>query len=59
MGCGEQQLLPRVREASPEVLVVADGFFCKTQIAHGAGRRATRRRVEATTSAGTSDRRWS
>jgi Fe-S oxidoreductase len=40
MACGEHELLPRVREAPAEVLVVADGFSCKTQIAHGTGRRA-------------------
>ena len=33
MDCGEQGLLPAVREASNETLIVADGFSCKTQIA--------------------------
>jgi FAD/FMN-containing dehydrogenase/Fe-S oxidoreductase len=33
MDCGEQALLPAVREASKETLIVADGFSCKTQIA--------------------------
>ena len=40
MACGEQGLLPRVRELEGDVLVVANGFSCKTQIEHGAGRRA-------------------
>jgi FAD/FMN-containing dehydrogenase/Fe-S oxidoreductase len=33
MDCGEQALLPAVRKADPDTLVVADGFSCKTQIA--------------------------
>jgi FAD/FMN-containing dehydrogenase/Fe-S oxidoreductase len=33
--CGEQGLLPTVRELDDETLVVADGFSCKTQIAQG------------------------
>ena len=32
MACGERVLLPKVREASPETLVVADGFSCRSQI---------------------------
>ena len=41
MQCGEQGLLPKVRELDSETLVVADGFSCKTQIEQGAtGRRA-------------------
>jgi FAD/FMN-containing dehydrogenase/Fe-S oxidoreductase len=31
--CGEQALLPAVRDAQPDTLVIADGFSCKTQIA--------------------------
>jgi Fe-S oxidoreductase len=39
--CGEQALLPAVRAASSETVVVADGFSCKTQIQQaGTGRRA-------------------
>ncbi|MDQ3850516.1 MAG: FAD-binding oxidoreductase, partial [Actinomycetota bacterium] len=39
--CGEQALLPAVRRAADETLVVANGFSCKTQIAQaGVGRRA-------------------
>ncbi len=37
---GEQGLLPAVRAASPETVVLADGFSCRTQIAHSTGRRA-------------------
>jgi Fe-S oxidoreductase len=41
MQCGEQGLLPRVRELDDETIVVADGFSCKTQIEEGdTGRRA-------------------
>ena len=41
MDCGEQALLPAVRSADDDTLIVADGFSCKTQIADsGAGRRA-------------------
>jgi FAD/FMN-containing dehydrogenase/Fe-S oxidoreductase len=41
MGCGEQALLPAIRTASPDTLVVADGFSCKTQISDaGTGREA-------------------
>jgi FAD/FMN-containing dehydrogenase/Fe-S oxidoreductase len=41
MDCGEQALLPAVRDAGQDVLVVADGFSCQTQIEHSrAGRRA-------------------
>ena len=39
--CGEHALLPAVRDAPPETLIVADGFSCKTQIEQaGTGRRA-------------------
>ena len=37
---GEQRLLPRVRSADPNTLVVADGFSCREQIADATGRRA-------------------
>ncbi|MDA8300556.1 MAG: FAD-binding and (Fe-S)-binding domain-containing protein [Actinomycetota bacterium] len=41
LACGEQALLPAVREASPETIVVANGFSCKTQVAQAVqGRRA-------------------
>jgi hypothetical protein len=39
--CGEQALLPAVRSADPETVIVADGFSCKTQIEQaGTGRGA-------------------
>lgn len=37
---GERVLLPAVRAAEPTTAVVADGFSCRTQIAHGTQRRA-------------------
>jgi Fe-S oxidoreductase len=40
MACAEQALLPAVRASRPDTLLIADGFSCRTQIAHGSGRRA-------------------
>jgi FAD/FMN-containing dehydrogenase/Fe-S oxidoreductase len=40
MQIGERVLLPAVRAAPPDTLVVADGFSCRQQIAHATGRRA-------------------
>ena len=37
---GERVLLPAVRAAQPEALVVAGGFSCREQIVQGTGRRA-------------------
>ena len=37
---GERVLLPAVRSASNDILIVADGFSCREQIAHGTHRRA-------------------
>jgi FAD/FMN-containing dehydrogenase/Fe-S oxidoreductase len=37
---GERVLLPAVREAAPDTAIVADGFSCRTQIAHSTPRRA-------------------
>ncbi|MFD0776781.1 (Fe-S)-binding protein, partial [Streptomonospora algeriensis] len=37
---GERVLLPAVREADPQTLVLADGFSCRTQIDQEAGRPA-------------------
>jgi FAD/FMN-containing dehydrogenase/Fe-S oxidoreductase len=37
---GERVLLPAVREASRTALIVADGFSCRSQIAHGTSRKA-------------------
>lgn len=35
MACAEHALLPAVRAADPDTLVLADGFSCRTQIAQG------------------------
>jgi len=40
MQIGELRLLPLVRAAPEDALVLADGFSCRQQIAHGTGRRA-------------------
>jgi Fe-S oxidoreductase len=40
MAVGELVLLPAVRRATPDTLIVADGFSCREQIAHATGRRA-------------------
>jgi FAD/FMN-containing dehydrogenase/Fe-S oxidoreductase len=40
MAIGERRLLPAVRAADGDTLVVADGFSCRTQIEHGTERRA-------------------
>ena len=40
MRMGELGLLPAVRSAAPETLIVADGTSCRTQIRDGAGRAA-------------------
>jgi FAD/FMN-containing dehydrogenase/Fe-S oxidoreductase len=37
---GELVLLPAVRRAAPDTLIVADGFSCREQIAQGTARRA-------------------
>jgi Fe-S oxidoreductase len=39
MACGERSLLPAMRNASADTLLVADGFSCRTQIEQGARRR--------------------
>jgi Fe-S oxidoreductase len=36
----EQALLPAVRHAEPDTLVIADGFSCRTQVAQGSDRTA-------------------
>ena len=38
MRLGERALLPRVRAAEDDTLVVADGFSCREQIRQGTGR---------------------
>jgi hypothetical protein len=40
MKVGERVLLPAVRKADLDTLIVADGFSCRAQIAHGTGREA-------------------
>ena len=40
IACGERVLLPKVRDALPETLVVADGFSCREQIMQTTNRRA-------------------
>lgn len=37
--CGERVILPAVRSASADTLIVADGFSCREQIAQATGRR--------------------
>jgi Fe-S oxidoreductase len=37
---GERVLLPAVRAAAPDTLIVTDGFSCRSQIEHGSGRGA-------------------
>ena len=38
--CGERVLLPKVREAKPQTIVVADGFSCREQIVQTTKRQA-------------------
>jgi Fe-S oxidoreductase len=38
--CGERVLLPKVREAKPETIIVADGFSCREQIRQTTKRQA-------------------
>jgi FAD/FMN-containing dehydrogenase/Fe-S oxidoreductase len=38
MRCAEDALLPTVRDAGDNALLLADGFSCRHQIEHGAGR---------------------
>ncbi len=40
MKAGERVLLPAVREASKDALILTDGFSCREQIAQGTDRRA-------------------
>jgi hypothetical protein len=37
---GELELLPAVRKAAPETLIIADGFSCREQVAQCTNRRA-------------------
>jgi Fe-S oxidoreductase len=38
MRCAEDALLPAIRAAGRDTLVLADGFSCRSQIRHGTGR---------------------
>jgi len=40
MKAGEQVLLPAVRDAEAQTMIVTDGFSCRSQIAHGTDRGA-------------------
>jgi ABC-type antimicrobial peptide transport system ATPase subunit len=40
MTIAEQALLPAVRRAGGDTMIIADGFSCREQIHHGAGRYA-------------------
>src|SRR5215468_12347479 len=40
MKIGERVLLPAVRQASEDSLIIANGFSCRSQIQHGSERRA-------------------
>jgi len=40
IGAGERVLLPAVRAAAPDTLIVSDGFSCREQIAQTTGRQA-------------------
>jgi Fe-S oxidoreductase len=40
MKAGERVLLPAVRDAGPDTLIVSDGFSCRSQIEHGTERSA-------------------
>ena len=40
LAIGELELLPAVREAAADTLVVADGFSCREQISQCTGRHA-------------------
>ena len=40
LAVAEDQLLPAVRAAGPDTVILADGFSCRTQVADLTGRRA-------------------
>ena len=40
LAMAERRLLPAVRQAARETLIVANGTSCRQQILHGSGRRA-------------------
>ncbi|MFJ7043860.1 FAD-binding and (Fe-S)-binding domain-containing protein [Streptomyces sp. NPDC101112] len=41
VACAEEQLLPAVRAATEDTLILADGFSCRTQLEQLAGRRGS------------------
>ncbi len=47
MACAERVLLPAVRSAPPETLILADGFSCRTQIGQGGTGRTALHLAEA------------
>lgn len=59
MDCGDQKLLPAVRAANKETLVVANGFSCKTQIADAKTKRRALHLGEVMQLARNGDRRTS
>jgi FAD/FMN-containing dehydrogenase/Fe-S oxidoreductase len=40
VACGERNLLPAVRDAAPDTLIIADGFSCQEQIGQTTSRQA-------------------
>jgi hypothetical protein len=40
MKIGEEVVLPAVRKAAPDTVIMADGFSCRQQIADGTDRQA-------------------
>jgi len=40
LACGERVLLPQVRRAAPDTIIVTDGFSCREMISQETGRRA-------------------
>ncbi|MFJ3900219.1 FAD-binding and (Fe-S)-binding domain-containing protein [Streptomyces sp. NPDC090025] len=45
VACAEERLLPAVRAAGPQAVVLADGFSCRTQLGHLAAERHPARHV--------------
>ncbi|SDL16199.1 FAD-binding and (Fe-S)-binding domain-containing protein [Streptomyces indicus] len=41
VACAEDQLLPSVRQAAPDAVLLADGYSCRTQLEQLAGRRGS------------------
>ena len=57
MDCGEQALLPAVRGAPEDTLIVADGFSCQTQIADARTGKRALHTAQALAMAGNRDQR--